>query len=130
MQQATTNDTTPPTGTTATHCTYCAFQCGMRISIAGNGGTVAGNGVTMGNEATITGDADFPVNKGALCIKGWTAAATLSHPERLTTPLARDASGALVRVSWDERWGGSRRGSRMRRRHTARTLPASSAGDR
>ena len=33
------------------------------------------------------GDAAFPVNKGALCIKGWTAAATLAHPDRLTTPL-------------------------------------------
>ena len=87
MQQ-TTAETTPPTGATATHCPYCAFQCGMRISPAGG-------------EITIAGDADFPVNKGALCIKGWTAAATLSHPERLTAPLARDASGALIRVSWD-----------------------------
>ena len=37
-----------------------------------------------------------------MCIKGWTAATTLSHPERLTTPLARDEAGTLVPVSWDE----------------------------
>ena len=77
MQQ-TTAETTPPTGVMATHCPCCAFQCGMRISPAGV-------------EITIAGDAAFPVNKGALCIKGWTAAATLSHPERLTAPLAPDA---------------------------------------
>src|SRR4029077_17729612 len=28
--------------------------------------------------------------------------ATLAHPERLLTPLARDASGTLVPVTWDE----------------------------
>ena len=55
-----------------------------------------------GQQLSIAGDAAFPVNKGALCIKGWTAAATLSHPDRLTTPLASDANGALSPVSWDE----------------------------
>ena len=88
MQQAT-DETKPVPGATATHCPYCAFQCGMRIS----GG---------GKEIAIDGDAEFPVNKGALCIKGWTAAATLSHPERLTQPLARDESGALATVDWAE----------------------------
>ena len=74
---------------TATHCPYCAFQCGMQVSGAGA-------------DVTIAGDAAFPVNKGALCIKGWTAAATLSHPERLTTPLARNSQGDLSPVTWDE----------------------------
>ena len=41
------------------------------------------------------------MNKGALCIKGWTAAATLNHPERLRSPLMRDAHGVLAPVSWD-----------------------------
>ena len=50
----------------------------------------------------IAGDAAFPVNRGALCVKGWTAAAALNHPERLTTPLARDTGGELRPVSWDE----------------------------
>ena len=74
---------------TATHCPYCAFQCGIEIS-----GT--------GADVRIAGDAAFPVNKGALCIKGWTAAAALSHPDRLTTPLARDPNGVLVPVGWEE----------------------------
>jgi anaerobic selenocysteine-containing dehydrogenase len=55
---------------TATHCPYCAFQCGMRL-------------LGPREQATVTGDATFPVNKGRLCIKGWTAPATLAHPERL-----------------------------------------------
>ncbi len=74
---------------TRTHCPYCAFQCGMRL-------------LGPREQATVTGDATFPVNKGRLCIKGWTAPATLAHPERLLTPLARDASGKLVPVTWDE----------------------------
>ena len=50
----------------------------------------------------IDGDAAFPVNNGALCIKGWTAGATLAHPERLTTPLVRDADGVLRPAGWDD----------------------------
>ncbi|HET8844099.1 MAG TPA: molybdopterin oxidoreductase family protein, partial [Ktedonobacteraceae bacterium] len=46
--------------------------------------------------------ASFPVNQGALCIKGWTAGKTLVHPERLLTPLARNADGVLEPVTWDE----------------------------
>jgi len=74
---------------TATHCPYCAFQCGLHVQ-----------GVRA--RATITGDPGFPVNRGALCIKGWTAAETLDHPDRLLAPLARDGRGRLAPVSWDE----------------------------
>ena len=52
--------------------------------------------------AEVAGDDSFPVNKGALCIKGWTSAAALVHPDRLLTPLARNADGDLSPVSWDE----------------------------
>src|SRR5690348_1058848 len=51
---------------------------------------------------SVTGDPAFPVNKGALCIKGFTAAETLGHVERLRTPLVRNALGALEPASWDE----------------------------
>jgi assimilatory nitrate reductase catalytic subunit len=46
-------------------------------------------------------DDDFPVNRGQMCIKGFTSAALLDHPERLKTPLLRQRSGMLVPVSWD-----------------------------
>jgi assimilatory nitrate reductase catalytic subunit len=58
----------------ATHCPYCALQCGMMLRID-NAGRVE------------VGARDFPTNRGGLCQKGWTAAELLDHPERLTTPL-------------------------------------------
>ncbi|KRF03081.1 nitrite reductase [Nocardioides sp. Soil777] len=46
---------------------------------------------------------EFPVNSGALCRKGWSAAGLYGGRERLTTPLVRDrATGELSPVSWDE----------------------------
>ena len=55
-----------------------------------------------GGDMIIAGDSAFPVNRGALCVKGWTAAATLRHPERLTAPLMRRDDGVLREASWDE----------------------------
>jgi len=74
---------------TATHCPYCALQCGTKIDV-------------RGDDVRVRGDESFPVNRGALCIKGWTAADTLRHPERLTTPLVRDEQGRLVPSTWEE----------------------------
>ena len=74
---------------TLTHCPSCAFQCGMLL--AGPPG-----------ETQVKADPVFPVNKGALCIKGWTSAETLHHPERLLTPLVRNQAGELAPASWDE----------------------------
>jgi assimilatory nitrate reductase catalytic subunit len=49
------------------------------------------------------GARDFPTNKGGLCRKGWTAAALLAAPDRLTTPLLRDRHGMPLRpATWDE----------------------------
>ncbi len=74
---------------TATHCPYCAFQCGMLLS-------------GPREAAVVDGDDQFPVNQGALCIKGWTSAEALSHSERLLNPLIRNAAGQLVPATWDE----------------------------
>jgi assimilatory nitrate reductase catalytic subunit len=73
---------------TATHCPYCALQCGMHASV-------------RDHDVDIAGNAKFPVNEGGLCVKGWTAAGTLRHPERLLRPLARNAANVLVPVEWD-----------------------------
>ncbi len=73
----------------ATHCPYCAFQCGTELAV-------------RGREVRVRGDETFPVNRGALCIKGWTAADTLDHRERLTTPLIRDAQNRLVPATWEQ----------------------------
>ena len=69
------------TSTVATHCPYCALQCGMSLS----GSTVTPR--------------EFPTNRGGLCQKGWTAGSLLDPAGRLTTPLVRRA-GELVPASW------------------------------
>jgi len=74
----------------ATHCPYCALQCATTLHPAGRPGAVE------------VQPRDFPTNRGGLCRKGWTAAEVLTVPDRLTTPLLRDASGELVEASWDE----------------------------
>ncbi len=56
----------------------------------------------VAGQIEITGNNEFPVNKGGMCIKGWTSAATLDHPERLLTPLVRGSDGVLSPATWDE----------------------------
>jgi assimilatory nitrate reductase catalytic subunit len=56
----------------------------------------------MPDSCAISGDEEFPVNNGALCVKGWTAAEPLNHPDRLSRPLKRNARGVLATASWDE----------------------------
>ena len=74
---------------TRTHCPYCSLQCGM----------------TLVGQRTLEVQpwAEFPVNQGALCRKGWTATGLRGSRERLTTPLVRDReTGELSAVGWDE----------------------------
>jgi assimilatory nitrate reductase catalytic subunit len=73
---------------TETHCPYCALQCGMSLTV-------------NGKATEVNPNPRFPVNKGSLCIKGWTATEALSHPERLKTPLARNRLGQLEPASWE-----------------------------
>jgi assimilatory nitrate reductase catalytic subunit len=73
----------------ATHCPYCALQCGQWV---GAGGDVDAR--------------DFPTNRGGLCQKGWTSGSLLGHPERLTTPLLRTSrSEPLAPTGWDAALG-------------------------
>ncbi|WP_309647197.1 molybdopterin oxidoreductase family protein [Nocardioides sp.] len=76
---------------TATHCPYCSLQCGMTL-------------VREGRAAlAVQAWPEFPVNEGALCRKGWSAAGLRGSRERLTSPLVRDReTGELRTASWDE----------------------------
>ena len=67
----------------ATHCPYCALQCGMSVS------------------GTNVAPREFPANGGGLCQKGWTSGSLLTSPARLTSPLVR-VDGELVPASWDD----------------------------
>jgi assimilatory nitrate reductase catalytic subunit len=72
----------------ATHCPYCALQCGMHVVTGAGAPSIAAR--------------DFPTNKGGLCQKGWSAAELLASTDRLTTPLMRSArSSAHEPVSWE-----------------------------
>ncbi len=69
----------------ATHCPYCALQCGMTL--------------TPSREGT----AEVAAGEGGLCRKGWTSADLLRSSERLTSPLLRDRKGGPLRTAtWDE----------------------------
>src|SRR5690606_29082322 len=59
------------------HCPYCALQCGMSLTPA------------AGPAAPEVRPRAFPTNRGGLCQKGWTSAAVLGAPDRLTRPLVR-----------------------------------------
>ncbi len=73
---------------TATHCPYCALQCGMVLRPGDSGVEITPR--------------EFPTNRGGLCQKGWTSAELLASPHRLTTPLMRDGRDAPLRpVTWD-----------------------------
>jgi assimilatory nitrate reductase catalytic subunit len=71
-----------------THCPYCAMQCAMTLEL-------------RDGRYAAAGDPSFDVNAGDLCMKGFTAAETLAHPERLLVPLVR-RGGELVEATWDE----------------------------
>src|ERR1051325_9536933 len=97
MVKLQTLDSTAPTFT-RTHCPYCALQCGMEL---------------RGERewALVTGDLNFPANRGALCVKGGTAASTLAHPQRLLAPPPRPGR-RRPGVPWDEALDGVAHGLR------------------
>lgn len=72
---------------TATHCPYCALQCGMELTPSGSTAEVAGR--------------EFPTNRGGLCRKGWTSAEVLTAPDRISSPLLADGRGGFTPVDWD-----------------------------
>jgi len=73
---------------TATHCPYCALQCGITLEPGRSGITLSGR--------------DFETNGGALCRKGFSAAQLLEHPQRLASPMLRQADGSFAPIDWDE----------------------------
>ncbi|MFC5729171.1 MULTISPECIES: molybdopterin oxidoreductase family protein [Nocardioides] len=76
---------------TRTHCPYCSLQCGMSLQRSGRAGI------------EVREWAEFPVNEGGLCRKGWTAGELRGSRERLTTPMVKDReTGELRAAGWDE----------------------------
>ncbi|MFQ5651497.1 MAG: molybdopterin-dependent oxidoreductase [bacterium] len=70
-------------------CRFCGTGCGVMV------------GVKDGKVVSVAGDQLNPVNKGLLCIKGYSLPAILYAEDRLTKPLIR-SNGSLKEASWDE----------------------------
>lgn len=79
-----------PDDRTATHCPYCALQCGQWVGPSGE-----------------VDAREFPTNAGGMCQKGWTSGALLTHPQRLTSPLVRASRDTgFVETGWDDALAG------------------------
>src|ERR671911_597242 len=72
-----------------THCCFCGQQCGIQLKVRDN--------QVIGFEPWE----EFPFNRGMLCPKGVKRYLQSSHPDRLLSPLMRDASG-FREAAWGE----------------------------
>jgi len=69
-------------------CRFCGTGCSVLV------------GVRRGRVVAVRGDAESAVNRGLLCIKGYSLPKILYGGDRLTTPLLRKG-GRLVPITWD-----------------------------
>ena len=79
-----------PDRTVSTVCGFCSTGCSLDVH------------VRDGRAVNITPTAEYPVNLGMACPKGWEALTPLAADDRATRPLLRDRRGRLQPVSWDE----------------------------
>lgn len=70
-------------------CTFCSSGCEIEYH--------AGNGRV---ERVTSSDDGY--NKGNLCVNGRFGYAAFNSPDRLASPLMKDGSGQLKKVSWDQ----------------------------
>ena len=80
-----------PVSTTSMICGFCSTGCSLKVHLDKNGEAV-----------NLSPDADYPVNLGMACPKGWEALTPLAAPDRAIAPLLRQTDGSMTSVSWDE----------------------------
>ncbi len=79
-----------PDAATTLVCGFCSTGCGLTAHLR------------EGQAINLSAAADYPVNTGLACPKGWEALTPLSAPDRATSPLLRDeGTGELRAVKWD-----------------------------
>ncbi len=78
-----------PAATVTSICGYCATGCQLKIHLDEAGAAI-----------NLTPQSGYPVNLGMACPKGWQALDPLDAPDRATTPLLRNETGALKPVDW------------------------------
>jgi anaerobic selenocysteine-containing dehydrogenase len=71
-------------------CPLCEAGCGLELT------------VSDGSVERIRGDADDVFSRGFVCPKGASLKELHDDPDRVRTPLVRDAGDALRPASWDE----------------------------
>ncbi|HKC41157.1 MAG TPA: molybdopterin-dependent oxidoreductase [Gemmatimonadales bacterium] len=74
----------------ASTCRECAAGCGIHVR------------VREGRAVKIEGNPESPINAGRLCARGQAALQGLYNPDRITGPMARNASGGFDAIAWDE----------------------------
>ena len=79
-----------PTATTRSTCGFCSTGCSLDIHLRD------------GRAVNLTPTAEYPVNLGMACPKGWEALTCLDAPDRATTPMIRTPGGSLKPVTWAE----------------------------
>ncbi len=80
-----------PDSTTRSVCGYCSTGCSLDVHLQ------------SGAAVNLTPTADYPVNLGMACPKGWESLTPLAAPDRATTPLLRNPkTGRLEPTDWDE----------------------------
>ena len=80
-----------PDATTRSVCGFCSTGCSLDVHLQ------------SGIAVNLTPTADYPVNLGMACPKGWEALTPLAAADRATSPLLRDPkTGKLEPVDWDE----------------------------
>src|SRR5918996_876973 len=74
-------------------CPFCEATCGLAVTVRGD------------EVVKVRGDAEDVFSHGFLCPKGVALADLHADPDRLRTPLVRDAGGELRPASWEEALG-------------------------
>ena len=79
-----------PEATTSMICGFCATGCSLDVHLRD------------GKATNVTPTANYPVNIGMACPKGWEALTPLFANDRATTPMVRKARGEeLQECDWD-----------------------------
>src|SRR3954452_24385195 len=78
-----------PDQTTTMVCGFCSTGCGLNVHLRD------------GEAINLSAAANYPVNLGMACPKGWEALTPLAAADRATTPLLRNEQGELAPTDWD-----------------------------
>jgi anaerobic selenocysteine-containing dehydrogenase len=71
-------------------CPLCEATCGLELTLSGE------------EVVSIRGDKDDVFSKGFICPKGYALKELHADPDRIRTPLIKQADGSFKAASWDE----------------------------